>query len=203
MSDGTPQPDGGLTPQEIRETIRAGAAEGAVERARRIIADAAAGPDEVLDQVMAVLKALAAGTLPRPVTVTAYAGLATATAVVGVPQVTVKSGGAAAGLYGEGILGISRANVPAAAELSGEGTLGIGPADVAAAANTLRAVGPPDVDKLAGRPPVRWSKQELTVNSLFLVVVVYWMLPPSARPVLTDIASLLQGIDAVVSLLRG
>ena len=135
MSDGTPQPDRGLTPQEIRETILAGAAEGALERARRVIADATAGPDKVLDEVMAVLKALAAGTLPPPVTV-AYAGLASATAVVGTPQV---------------------------------GTLGVGPADVAAAADELRVIGQPDVEKLAGRPPVRWSKQELILNSLFIV----------------------------------
>ncbi len=43
---------------------------------------------------------------------------------------------------------------------------------------------------------------ELILNSLLLVIVVYWMLPEPARPALTDIASLLQGVDAVMSLLR-
>lgn len=62
--------------------------------------------------------------------------------------------------------------------------------------------GQPDVEKLAGRPPVRWSSQELVLNSLFIVAVVYWLLPASARPVLTAIASLVQGVEAVVSLLR-
>ena len=82
MPDGTPQPDDGLTPQKIREAILAGAAEGAAERARQIIADATAG----LDEVTAVLKLLAAGPLPPPTAVTGHAGLATATAVAGTPR---------------------------------------------------------------------------------------------------------------------
>jgi hypothetical protein len=90
----------------------------------------------------------------------------------------------------------------AAAALSGFGTLGVGAADVAAAADELRVIRQPDVEELAARPAVTWTRQELVLNSLFLVVVAYWLLPTSARPVLTDIASLVQGVDAVVSLLR-
>lgn len=178
MPDDATQPDDELA-QAIKRAILAGAAEGAESTARRIAAAASTG----LDEVTAVLKALAAGTLPPPVTVTAYAGLASARAVAGIAQVTEKSGGAIAGLHGAGTLGITRA-------------------DVAAAADELRVIGQPDVENLAGQPPVKWSKQELVVNSLFLLAVVYWLLPSSARPVLTDIASLVQGVDAVVSLLR-
>ena len=65
-----------------------------------------------------------------------------------------------------------------------------------------RVIRHPDTGKLAGRAPAGWSRQELILNSLFLVIVVYWMLPEPARPALTDIASLLQGVDAVMSLLR-
>jgi hypothetical protein len=30
-----------------------------------------------------------------------------------------------------------------------------------------------DLEKLADRPPARWSKQQFVVNSLFLVIVAY------------------------------
>lgn len=197
MPHGTPQPDDGLTAQKIREAILAGAAEGAAERVRQIIADATAG----LDEVTAVLKALAADSLPPSANVAAHVGPASATAIADTPQVIVKSGGAIASLRGEGTLGISRANVAAVA-LSGEGALGIGPADVAAAVDELRAVGQPDIEKLAGRPPVQWSKQELALNSLFLVAVAYWLLPPAEQQYLVGMAGLVQAVVAVVALLR-
>jgi hypothetical protein len=96
--------------------------------------------------------------------------------------------------------GVSRAS-PAPAGLIVPVTMGVGAADVASAADELRVIRQPDVGKLAGRPPVGWTRQELILNSLFLVIVVYWMLPASARPALTDIASMVQGVDAVMSLL--
>jgi len=199
MPHETPQPDDGLTPEKIRETILAGAAEGAAEQALKIIADAVANTAVSLDGVTAALKMVAAGL--QQVTVTAPAGLASATAVAGTPQVIVKSGGAIASLSGEGTLAGSRLHVASAA-LSGEGTLGIGPADVAAAAAELRAAGQPDVEKLDGRRPAQWSKQELALNSLFLVAVAYWMLPPAEQQYLAGMAGLVQAVVAVVALLR-
>ena len=192
MPHGTAEPDDELT-QKIREAILAGAAEGAAEQARQIFAATAAG----LDEVTAMLKKLAADP-PPPVTVTASAGLASAGAAAG--TVIVKSGGAAAVLSGEGTLGGTR--VQAAASLSGEGTLEIGPADVAAAAAELRAVGQPDVKKLAGRRPDQWTKPELIVNSLFVVAVGYWMLTAAEQQYLANMAALVQAVAAVIVLLR-
>jgi hypothetical protein len=194
MPHGTSEPDDGLTPQKIREAILAGAAEGAAERARQIFADTAAG----LDEVTAMLKKLAAGTLP-PVTVTGSAGLASAAAVAG--TVIVKSAGAAAALSGEGTLGGPRVHA-ASAVLSGEGTLEIGPADVAAAAAELRTAGQPDVEKLAGRPPGQWTKPELVVNSLFVVAVGYWMLTAAEQQALANVAALVQAVVAVILYLQ-
>ena len=113
----------------------------------------------------------------------------------------MKSGGAIASLRGEGSLVMARVNGAAAAH-SGEGTLGIGPADVAAAADELGTAGPPDVEKLAGRPPVQWSKQELALNSLFLVAVAYWLLPSAEQQYLAGMAGLVQAVIAIVALLR-
>jgi hypothetical protein len=191
MPHGTAEPDDELT-QKIREAILAGAAEGAAEQARQIFAATAAG----LDEVTAMLKKLAADPLP-PVTVTASAGLASAVAAAG--AVIVKPGGAAAVLSGEGTLCGTRVR---AAALSGEGTLEIGPADVAAAAAELRAVGQPDVKKLAGRRPDQWTKPELIVNSLFVVAVGYWMLTAAEQQYLANMAALVQAVAAVIVLLR-
>ena len=87
---------------------------------------------------------------------------------------------AAAALSGEGTLGVSRADVVAAA-LSGFGTLGVGAKDVGAASDELRVTQRSDVEKLIHPEPVRWTKQELVVNSLFIVVVAYWFLPPTEQ----------------------
>lgn len=79
---------------------------------------------------------------------------------------------------------------------------GVGATDVASAADELRVIRHPDTGKLAGRPPAGLTRQELVLNRLFLVIVVYWMLPTAARPALTDIASLVQGVGTVMSLLH-
>ena len=188
MSAEAAQPDDELT-QAIRNAILAGAAEGAEARARQITA--AAGT--VLDEVRAaVLQALAAGTAPQAVTGTGSVSLSSMT-VAG-------HGRVAAALSGEGTLGVSRADV-AAAVLSGFGTLGVGAADVAAAAE-LSVIRQPDVEKLATERPVRWSKQELVLNSLFLVAVAYWLLPPAEQQYLVNMAILVTAVAAVAALLK-
>ncbi len=189
MSDEAAQPDDELT-QAIRNAILAGAAEGAEARARQITA--AAGT--VLDEVRAtVLQALAAGTAPQAVTGTGSVSLSSMT-VAG-------RGRVAAALSGEGTLGVSRADVAAAA-LSGFGTLGVGAADVAAAADELSVIRQPDVEKLATERPVGWSKQELVLNSLFLVAVAYWLLPPAEQQYLAGMAGLVTAVAAVMALLK-
>src|ERR1019366_6789001 len=95
----------------------------------------------------------------------------------------------------------SRADVAAAA-LSGFGTLSVGAADVAAAADELRVIRQPDVEELAGQPPVRWTKQELVLNSLFLVAVAYWLLPPAEQQYLAGMAGLVTAVAAVMALLK-
>jgi hypothetical protein len=157
MSDKAAQPDDELT-QAIRNAILAGAAEGAEATARRIAAAASTG----LDEVTAVLQALAAEAAPQAVTGSLSVSLPTASVSVMTHVRSVHV--AAAELSGEGTLGVSRADVAAAA-LSGFGTLGVGAADVAAAADELRVIRQPDVEEPAGQPPVRWTKPELVLNS--------------------------------------
>ena len=105
------------------------------------------------------------------------------TAHVGSVQVTAESGGPAA-------------------SLSGVGTLTVSTADVAAAADELSVIRQPDVGKLAGQPPVRWTKQELVLNSLFLVAVAYWLLPPTEQQYLANMAILVTAVAAVAALLK-
>jgi hypothetical protein len=79
----------------------------------------------------------------------------------------------------------------------------IGPADVAAAADELSAIRQPDARELFGRHPAsRWTKQELVLNSLFLVAVAYWLLPPTEQEHLADLAALVQAVIAVAALLK-
>jgi len=73
---------------------------------------------------------------------------------------------------------------------------------VAGAVAELRAAGQPDIAKLDGRRPVQWTKQELAVNSLFIVAVAYWMLPAAEQQYLAGMAGLVQAVVAVVALLR-
>jgi hypothetical protein len=173
MSDEAAQPDDELT-QAIRNAILAGAAEGAEAAARRIAAAASTG----LDEVTALLQALATEAAPQAVT--GSLSVSPPTASVSVMAHVGSVHVAAVELSGEGTLGISRADVAAAA-LTGFGTLGVGAADVAAAADEVRVIRQPDVEKLADQPPVRWTKQELVLNSLFLVAVAYWLLPPAEQ----------------------
>jgi hypothetical protein len=158
--------------EAIKKAIAAGAAAGAEETARRIAAAAATG----LDEVKAVLRELAVPTAPLAVTVTGSFSLASM-AVAG------------------------RVHVAAAA-LSGQGTLSVGIADLATAVEELRVIRQPDVDKLAERPPVSWSKQELVVNSLFLVAVTYWFLSPAEQQYLVNTANLVSAVVAIVALLK-
>jgi hypothetical protein len=108
---------------------------------------------------------------------------------------------AAAALSGQGMLGAEGA-IAAGAALRGIGSMSVGAADVAAAADELRVIRQPDVDKLAGRPPVSWSKQELVVNSLFLVAVIYWLLPPTEQQYLANMANLVLAVIAIVTFLK-
>jgi hypothetical protein len=194
MSAEAAQPDDELT-QAIRNAILAGATEGAEATARRIAAAASTG----LDEVTAVLQALAAEAAPQAVTgslsVSVPAASVSAMAHVGSVHV------ATAELSGEGTLGVSRADVAAAA-LSGFGTLGVGAADVATAADEARVIRRPGVEDLAGQPPVRWTKQELVLNSLFLVAVAYWLLPPAEQHYLEGMAALVTAVAAVMALLK-
>jgi hypothetical protein len=182
MSDEAAQPDDELT-QAIRNAILAGAAEGAEATARRIAAAVGTRLDEIKD----VLQALGAGTPPHAVTGSLSVSLPTASVSVmahaGSARATGKAGGAAAALSGEGTLTVSRA-------------------DVAAAADELRVIRQPDVEKLAGQPPVRWTKQELVLNSLFLVAVAYWLLPPAEQQYLANMAILVTAVAAVMALLK-
>jgi hypothetical protein len=182
MSDEAAQPDDELT-QAIRDAILAGAAEGAEATAWRIAAASGTGLDEIKD----VLRALGAGTPPRTVTgslsVSVPAASVSVMAHVGSVQVTGNAGGAAVAL-------------------SGVGTLGVSPADVAAAADELSVIRQPGVEKLAGRPPVRWTKQELVLNSLFLVAVAYWLLPSAEQQYLVNMAILVTAVVAVMALLK-
>ena len=193
MSDEAAQPDDELA-QAIRNAILAGAAEGAEATARRIAATANTG----LDEVTAVLQALAEA---APQAVTGSLSVSLPTASVSVMAHVGSVHVAAAELSGEGTLGVSRADVAAAA-LSGFGTLGVGAADVAAAADELRVIRQPDVEELAGQPPVRWTKQELVLNSLFLVAVAYWLLPPAEQQYLAGMAGLVTAVAAVMALLK-
>ena len=190
MSDEAAQPDDELA-QAIRNAILAGAAEGAEATARRIAAAASTG----LDEVTAVLQALAAEAAPQAVT----GSLPTVSVSVMAHVNSVHV--AAAELSGEGTLGVSRADVAAAA-LSGFGTLGVGAADMAVAADELRVIRQPDVEELAGQPPVRWTKQELVLNSLFLVAVAYWLLPTAEQQYLAGMAGLVTAVAAVMALLK-
>ena len=194
MSDEAAQPDDELA-QAIRNAILAGAAEGAEATARRIAAAASTG----LEEVTAVLQALAAEAAPQAVTGSLSVSLPVASVSVMAHVGSVHV--AAAELSGEGTLGVSRADVAAAA-LSGFGTLGVGAADVAAAADELRVIRQPDVEELAGQPPVRWTKQELVLNSLFLVAVAYWLLPPAEQQYLAGMAGLVTAVAAVMALLK-
>ena len=194
MSDEAAQPDDELA-QAIRNAILAGAAAGAEATAWRTAAAASTG----LDEVTAVLQALAAEAAPQAVTGSLSVSLPTASVSVMAHVGSVHA--AAAELSGEGTLGGSRVHVAAAA-LSGFGTLGIGAADVAAAADELRLIRQPDVEELAGQPPVRWTKQELVLNSLFLVAVAYWLLPPAEQQYLAGMAGLVTAVAAVMALLK-
>ena len=181
MSDEAAQPDDELT-QAIRNAILAGAAEGAEATARLIAAAVGTRLNEIKD----VLQALGAGTPPHAVTGSLSVSLVPTASVMahaGSARATAKVGGAAVALSGEGTLTISRA-------------------DVAAAADELRAIRQPDVEKLAGQPPVRWTKQELVLNSLFLVAVAYWLLPPAEQQYLANMAILVTAVVAVVALLK-
>lgn len=193
MSDEAAQPDDELT-QAIRNAILAGAAEGAEAVARRIAAAASTG----LDKVTALLQAVATEAGPQAVTGSLSVSLPTASVSVMAHVGSVHV--AAVELSGEGTLGVSRADVAAAA-LTGFGTLGVGAADVAAAADEVRVIRQPDVEKLAGQPPVRWTKQELVLNSLFLVAVAYWLLPSAEQQYLANIAILVTAVAAVAALL--
>jgi hypothetical protein len=186
MSDEAGRPDDELA-QAIRDAILAGAAEGAEATARRIAAAASTG----LDEVRTVLQALAAGAAPQAVTGRGSVSLSSM-AVAG-------RGRVAAGLFGEGTLGVTRADV-AAVGLSGCGTLGVG--DVAAAADELSVIRQPDIEKLASQLPVGWTKQELALNSLFLVAVAYWYLPPEEQQYLQGMAILVAAVAAVAALLQ-
>lgn len=142
------------------------------------------GLDEIKD---ILLQVLGAGTPPRTVTgslsVSLPAASVSVTAYAGSAQATGKAGG------------------PAAA-LSGAGTLSVSPAEVAAAAGELRVIRQSDVERLAGQPPVRWTKQELVLNSLFLVAVAYRMLPPAEQQYLVNMAILVTAVAAVMALLK-
>ena len=107
---------------------------------------------------------------------------------------------AAAELSGEGTLGVSRADVAAA--LSGFGTLGVGAADMAVAADELRVIRQPDVEELACAAARPWTKQELVLNSLFLVAVAYWLLPTAEQQYLAGMAGLVTAVAAVMALLK-
>jgi hypothetical protein len=188
MSDEAAQPDDELT-QAIRNAILAGAAEGAESTARRIAAAASTG----LDEIKAVLQTLAAGTV-QPVTISGSASLSsmavagrvhTAAAALTVP---VTMGAAVSGAASAGLI----VHV----------TMGVGAADVAAAADELRVIGQPDVENLAGPLPAGWTKQELVLNSLFLVAVAYWLLPPAEQQYLANMAILVAAVAAVAALLK-
>ena len=145
------------------------------------------------------MQALAAEAAPQAVTGSLSVSLPTASVSVMADVGSVHV--AAAGLSGEGTLGVSRADVAAAA-LSGFGTLGVGAADAAAAADELRVIRQTDVEELADQPPVRWTKQELVLNSLFLVAVAYWLLPPAEEQYLAGMAGLVTAVAAVMALLK-
>jgi hypothetical protein len=191
MSDEAAQPEEKLA-QAIRNAIMVGAAEGAEAAARRIATAASTG----LDEVRTVLQTLAAGAAPQPVTVTGSASLSsmaiagrvhTAAAALTVPVTmgSVSSAGAAlTGLVVPVTMG------------------GVGTADVAAAADELGTIRQSDVEKLADQLPVRWTKQELVLNSLFLVAVVYWLLPSVEQQYLAGMAGLVQAVVAVAALLK-
>jgi hypothetical protein len=179
MSDEAGQPDDELA-QAIRNAILAGADQGAEATARRIAAAANTG----LGEITAVLQALAAEAAPQAITGSLSVSLPAAPMSV--------------------MAHVGSVHV-AVAELSGFGTLGVGAADVAAAADELRVIRQPDVEELAGQPPVRWTKQELVLNSLFLVAVAYWLLPPAEQQYLAgmaNLADLVTAVAAVMALLK-
>ena len=152
-----------------------------------------------LDEITAILQALATEAAPKTVTGSLSISLPTASVSVIAHVGSVHAG--AAELSGEGTLGVSRADVAAAA-LTGFGALSVGAADVAAAADKLRVIRQPDVEKLVGQPTVRWTKQELVLNSLFLVAVAYWLLPPAEQQYLANMAILVTAVAVVMALLK-
>ena len=180
---------------EAKQAIRAilaGAIEGAEAAAQEITAATSTALDEVK---AAVVRAFAASSAPQAITGTGSASLSSITA-------RGRAHTAAATLTISPALAAAAARASAVTGLIVPVTMGVGAADVASAADELSVIRRPDPGKLAGRPVAGWSRQELVLNSLFLVIVVYWMLPASDRPALTDIAGLVQGVDAVMALLR-
>ena len=182
MSGEAAQPDDELA-QVMRKVLAAGAAEGAEAAARRFTEAVGTRLDEIKD----VLRALGAGTSPQTaagsLSISLPVATVSVTAHVGSVQVTAKSGGAAA-------------------SLSGVGTLSVSTADVVAAADELSVIRQADVEKLAGQPPVRWTKQQLVLNSLFLVAVALWLLPPAEQQYLVNMAILVTAVAAVTDLLN-
>jgi hypothetical protein len=195
MLDEAAQPEDELT-KAIRNAILAGAAEGAEATARRI----AAAASIELTEITAILHALATEAAPQAVTGSLSISLPRASVSVSAHAGSVHV--AAAELTGEGTLSVSRADVAAPRSLRCFETLGVGAADVAAAADELRVIRQPDIAKPPGQRTVSWTKQELVLNSLFLVAVAYWLLPPAEQQYLGNMAILVTAVAAVMALLK-
>jgi hypothetical protein len=152
--------------------------EGAAARARRLIE----GINVQLEEVTTALDTLGQSTSPQAVTATGTFSLA--------PM----------GLAGRGSMTHLQQG-GGAAMLSGAGTLSVSRVDVATAVNELRVISEPDVDKLATRAPATWSKQQLILVAVLVIIDVYLILPPTAQQHLLIGANLLQGVEAIVALL--
>jgi hypothetical protein len=162
----------------IKKYIAAGAAGGATAAARRLL-DAV---NLQLDDVTTALQALVTEAPIQAISANGSFSLpAVSTAGSGSVSVTGKT-----------------ATVTVVAP---PGTVKVSAGDLATIIDELDTTHQPDVDRLASRPPAEWSRQELIWAALVVVIAVYIALPSGAQAYLVDMASLLQGIDAVIALL--
>jgi len=172
MSDETLSPDD-ESARAIKQYITAGAAEGARAAAQRLLQVVSVS----LDEVATTLQTLGAETSPQTIT-------------------------GAATLSGSGTLTASAGLATGAgAAWSGIGTLTVSRAEVTAAVDKIRAVREPDVEALITRPSAKWSRQQVIIVAVLLMMDVFLILPPATQQLLVSEANFLAGIQAIVSLL--
>lgn len=177
MSDETLLPDDEFEPA-VKRYIAAGATEGARAAAQRLVQ----AVNVSLDEVATALQMLGAEASSR--------------AVIGNSTIT-----AAAALSGSGTLLVSAGVATGTgAALSGSAT-SVSRAEVTAAFDEIHAIREPDVETLVAHPPAKWSRRQVITVAVLLIVDVFLLLPPATQQYLLNEATLLVGIQAVVTLL--